>query len=572
MWDTRQCASGRCTLDPAKAYRLHVYAATASGTEVELGAADLQVVLVPTRAQPLPTLDTQNYSPLIQNLPYVISFRIERGAVFVSGPSTEAQSIQTPVTPAGSSVHMVIPAGALSRATDITVLPAIINSGTNTAALVTGTAYEFGPPGTTFAAPVTVTIQYNPAAIPSGMAESTLRLFTLVNGHWVLVPGSSVNRTTHAVTGLTRHFSTYGVMASASVSAGGLSSCGVGTSAKAVCWGANPEGGLGDGTTTYSSTPVLVATAETFQSVSAGGFSSCGIAVSGVTYCWGGNFSGQLGNGSNTASFVPTTVAGGLSFQTVSVSGFVSDTGHACALTASGAAYCWGSGISGQLGTGSFNVGANTPQAVSGGLPFAGISAGGVHSCGVIMSGGAYCWGANFSGQLGDGTTTASATPVYVSFFDTLQAVTAGMRHSCGVSIYGTVYCWGANSNGQLGNGTTTDASSPVAISAPSGVSFVAVTAGGEHTCALATTGDAYCWGDNSSGQLGNGTTTSSTTPLAIPGIVFTSISAGVAHTCAIASAPALNTAYCWGMNAAGQLGTGTTTDSPSPVQVTTLP
>src|SRR3989441_5594130 len=128
--------------------------------------------------------------------------------------------IRTPVTAAGSSVQLVIPAGALSQPTGITVLPAMLPSGTSTSALVGGTAYDFGPSGTMFASPVAVMMQYSPAQLPGGMAESTLRLFTLMNGRWLLVPGSRVNTATRMGMGTTSHFSTHRLRASASVSAG----------------------------------------------------------------------------------------------------------------------------------------------------------------------------------------------------------------------------------------------------------------------------------------------------------------------------------------------------------------
>src|SRR2546425_2316675 len=123
--------------------------------------------------------------------------------------------IQTPVSAAGSSVQLVIPVGALSQPTGITVLPAMLPSGTSTSALVGGTAYDFGPSGTMFASPVAVMKQYSPSQLPGGKAESTVRVFTLKNGHWFLVPGSRVNTATHIVTGTPSHFTTLGAAASA---------------------------------------------------------------------------------------------------------------------------------------------------------------------------------------------------------------------------------------------------------------------------------------------------------------------------------------------------------------------
>src|SRR6266702_8133523 len=173
-WDTGQCTTGPCTLAPGAVYRVRVLVA---GTE--LGHADVQVVASQQEAR---NVNTGELFPLVDGRTLPVKFRIEQGAVFVAGPSSQPLMIQTPVTAAGSSVQLVIPAGALSQPTGITVLPAMLSSGTSTSALVGGTAYDFGPTGTMFASPVMVSIQYNPANVPAGSAERMLRLFMLVNG------------------------------------------------------------------------------------------------------------------------------------------------------------------------------------------------------------------------------------------------------------------------------------------------------------------------------------------------------------------------------------------------------
>src|SRR5437016_41827 len=143
---------------------------------------------------------------------------------------------------------------------------------------------------------------------------------------------------------------------------------------------------------------------------------------------------------------------------------------------------------------------------------FARVSAGGVHTCGVTSGGAGYCWGSNSVGQLGDGTTTNRSSPVPVGGGVSFAAVgAAGGAHTCGVTAGGVAYCWGCNSNGQLGDGTTTDRSTPVLVAG--GVSFAAVSAGSYHTCGLTAAGAVYCWGVNITGQLGAGTTTTRLTP-----------------------------------------------------------
>ncbi len=332
-WQTDQCVTGPCTLSPGNVYRIRVLVA---GTE--LGRADIQVVASQQEAK---NVNTGEFFPLVDGRTLPVKFRIEQGAVFVVAPSTQRVMIQTPVTDAGSSVQLVIPAGALSQPAALTVLPAMLPSGTSTSALVGGTAYDFGPSGTMFASPVAVMMQYSPAQLPGGMAESTLRLFTLMNGRWLLVPGSRVNTTTHMVMGTTSHFSTYGVLASASVSAGDALTCGVGTSGATACWGENGVGQLGNGTTgSINATPGLVSAPAgvSFSAVSVGPAHACGLTSGGAAYCWGWNLFGELGNGTTTNSPVPTLVnAPGVAFGTVSMA-----ENSSCATDGTGAVYCWG--------------------------------------------------------------------------------------------------------------------------------------------------------------------------------------------------------------------------------------
>ena len=345
----------------------------------------------------------------------------------------------------------------------------------------------------------------------------------------------------------------------ASVTAGTDETCGVTTDDDGYCWGgltASSDVGppLGPGTTTGSDVPARVAGGISFQSVVAGGDQTCGLDTSGIAYCWG------LEGADEFTAGRPVEVPGPHIYVLVS-----NGTHHTCGITTDGAAYCWGLNGGGRLGDSS-NVGSETPVAVVGGLRFTSVSVGGNHSCGITESGTTYCWGVNEHGRLGDGTTVDRTAPVEMSTTATFASIDAGILHTCAVSLSGAVYCWGFNGTGQLGDGTTTLSTVPVQISA--GHTFASVAAGGGHSCAVTTDGTAYCWGHDRSGQLGNGIEkeTQSTVPVRVgAALVFRSVSAGLTHTCGVTTD---SVAYCWGLNSSGQLGIGSTTNADGPERV----
>ncbi len=204
------------------------------------------------------------------------------------------------------------------------------------------------------------------------------------------------------------------------------------------------------------------------------------------------------------------------------------------------------------------------------------ITAGGDHTCAILDDGSVRCWGSNSDGQLGDGTTTSRNTPTALSSWPsgrTAVAITAGGYHTCAILDDGSVRCWGYNSGGQLGDGTTTSRNTPTAIMwwNPSGRTTAAITAGDYHTCAIFDDGSVRCWGWNDDGQLGDGTTTSRNTSTALSswpsGRTAVAITAGDYHTCAILDDGSVR---CWGYNNHGQLGDGTSTNRYTPTSVNT--
>ena len=365
----------------------------------------------------------------------------------------------------------------------------------------------------------------------------------------VIATSGDVSDTT-SVTVVAIHF--------ASVVAGGGHSCGIRTDGAAYCWGDNGNGQLGDGTHVSRPIPAAVAGGLSFATLSASSYETCGLTTGRAAYCWGYNIEGQVGDSTTASSAVPVAVAGTLTLSAVVASDY-----HACVLTVSGAAYCWGTNWTGQLGDGSFTS-SPVPVAVTGGLTFTALAVGANHTCGIASGDKPYCWGFNRDGQLGDGTRIPSAAPVAVTGGLTLSAIAAGFSQTCGVTPGGTAYCWGGGFSDTL---SPTPPPPPEVV--PGGLSFIAVTVGQGHACGITTLGAAYCWGFNYAGQLGDGSTTDTSTPVAVAGgLTFSALSARGANTCGFAS----GVAYCWGDNGSGQLGDGSTASRSVPVRVAGQP
>lgn len=367
-------------------------------------------------------------------------------------------------------------------------------------------------------------------------------------------------------------------------------SCGLTAAGGAFCWGLNASGQLGDGSQSDRAVPVPVVGGLTFSKITAGDSHTCGLTTSGATYCWGANGGGQLGDGTGTGRRYPVAVGAGLTFRSIGAG-----KDHTCGVTIAGIVHCWGANDTGQLGDGTI-TGHAVPAPVLVGTAFASVWAGNGFSCALTPAGSAFCWGLNYAGQLGIGTYGSDrATPVMVTAFDapvstgasptpmttatatvlpsptrratalTFKEISSGYQHTCGLTLNGAAYCWGANLFGQVGDGTSGN-DRPLPLAVRGGYTFASITAGGNHTCAMTPAGEAYCWGANANGQLGDGTTVASgnadqrSVPQRVSGdYIFNSLSAGGSHTCGITAGlmPGETRTYCWGANSSGQLGDG---------------
>jgi alpha-tubulin suppressor-like RCC1 family protein len=305
------------------------------------------------------------------------------------------------------------------------------------------------------------------------------------------------------------------------ISAGFIHTCAALVNGTVKCWGTGDAGQLGNGSLDGSSRPVLVSGITDAVAVSAGKFHTCAVLASGSVKCWGDNHWGELGNGTTTDSSTPVSVSG--LTNAIAVAGGGS---HTCALIADNTGQCWGLGDFYELGNGSLTT-SSTPVPVLGLTNGMGLFAGGLHACVRLADSTLDCWGYNATGQLGNGTTTTPPGLVAISGITDAVAVTAGADHSCAVLASGQVDCWGYNGTpnddldpnrwGQLGNGTTTDSHTPVAVSGIATASTVA--AGDDHTCAVLDDGTLRCWGYGQDGQLGNGVSGNSTTPVSVIGL-----------------------------------------------------
>jgi alpha-tubulin suppressor-like RCC1 family protein len=689
-WHTDQCLTGACTLDPTLSYRLRVLVGS-----LELGHAD---VIVVSNGSQLQNVQTGQNVGLVDGRTLPVQFRIERGAVAVVAPgsATLIGASGGNIVTSDGHVALAVPAGALAAPTNLTLATASsFPAGTG----AWSAPVDLGPSGTTFAAPVIITLSYDPTQLPPGVPPSALGVYVSDGTGWEFVSGSTVNAVDNTVSVPISHFSTYtvtiaptvvnGVPSPTTISVGQATTlsgyvlsyqvvpskycyyvysgpfarprlvCVTYTNTysypapnQVVLWTALPTGttaislasnrtytdqagatgsppitGLNPGTAqivaslfvasgslgrVVQSNPVTItvvaAVSGTYRGpltlslpiptqpfyietllLAQSGSSVTGTwliqdPLSGVVIVSGGTgtFSGTINGavlaftgtqdgpcgGTFAGSFTIANGGGTLSGSSTgsnclgpnSASVLLNRTVSVASVIVTPATATVAPGGTVQLtattkdATGSVLAGRAVIWA-SGTTAVATVSAGGLVTG--IAAGGPVTITATSEGKSG----TAAITVASITF----AAVTTGGAHNCGLTVGGTVFCWGHNSTGELGNNATLD--SPVPVSVAGGLIYSSVSPGRNGlTCSVTTAGAGYCWGHNNGGQLGNGSTTDSPVPVPVAGgLTLSALSSGFDHTCGLTLAGAT---YCWGFGGFGQLGNGTTTFSHVPAAV----
>lgn len=349
------------------------------------------------------------------------------------------------------------------------------------------------------------------------------------------------------------------------IGAGSSHSCALLAKGTASCWGSNASGQLGNGTLVDASSAGAVLNVSNAVALCTGARHSCALLADGTAKCWGSNANGQLGTGatSGTPVSTPNLLVSGLANAT----GITCGISHTCASIADGTTQCWGSGAFGQTGSvGSCGSGCSLPAPVmlDDGTDTVvdlgrAVAAGDNHTCALSAAGTVTCWGNNTWGNLGDGSLTQRLGPVGVTLLNgrTAKSLALGSTHSCAMIADGTVQCWGDNTSGALGDGTTVQRTTPVNATTFAGASLVtSMASGGHFSCTRMVDSTLKCWGLNARGQLGSSSPSSASSPLAVPGLLAraATVTVGGAHTCGFFGDGSVE---CWGFNTSGQLGRG---------------
>jgi alpha-tubulin suppressor-like RCC1 family protein len=525
------------------------------------------------------------------------AYAIDQGGGGMSFTFSDFNDVDPDGTPDDSLATMTTSADTAHAGDHVMVTYSIVNVGTATSPSVPATirltmpAIE-GPPSTidltTVPVPAVVpgqTVTVSTEVVMPESAFSGTYTLSVVLGTDETFPDANLDNGTRqqpividpAFLSLARTFSV-GEASVCALASGGM-----------YCWGENQFRELGTETPQVGSPFQAPQLQQGFVELARGVASQfyCGIDANRAAACWGRDGFGQLGRGQVVGSQGSSApVAGGIAWAEINTNRL-----SACGVSLTGVGYCWGSNQRGEVGRAVVPIGTDpssstsTPGVVDGGFTWRSVVAGWLHACGITTAGDAYCWGDNSRGQLGVGSVDADPhqSPVAVAGGHKFIQLSLGPTHTCGITTDHKAYCWGENFTGQVGNGSAgDDVGIPTEVAGSHHFSFIAAgsdfgvggdvappSAGGQagsgHTCALAESGEAWCWGWNASGELGNGTTVDSPVPVSVSGSLrFTSIAAGGTETCGRNG----SRIWCWGGNQFGQLGNGTVASVATPALV----
>jgi alpha-tubulin suppressor-like RCC1 family protein len=334
--------------------------------------------------------------------------------------------------------------------------------------------------------------------------------------------------------------------------------------------GANSSGEIGNQTLTAYSSPVATVGTNYYIQISNGWVSTLALRQDGTAWAWGDNTSGNLGNNTTTSVSSPISVLGGFNFIQVQNAGSTVNPNISAGLTTTGTCWMWGSNALGQLGNLS-RTNFSSPISVVGAHSFVQIALAATFTLGLKIDGSCWAWGGNAGGQLGNNTTTSFSSPVSVVGAHSFIQVSCGATNCYGLKIDGSCWAWGSGAFGQLGNNAATNRSSPISV--VGGHSFIQVAAGGiGNGYGLKITGDVWSWGYNASGQIGNNTTTSYSSPVSVVGgFSFINLAKGNSSD-TMAGWLSNGQLWAWGDGGSGELGNNTTTNTSSPVLVLNTP
>ncbi len=361
------------------------------------------------------------------------------------------------------------------------------------------------------------------------------------------------------------------------------------------CWGNDDYGQLGSGAASVTTTcfpatgisgtpqicvaPIAISSLSNVTALAAGGYHTCALISDGSVKCWGRNDRGQLGDGTTVSKAAPVTPidSGAIAIATGRF--------HSCAVVTGNVVKCWGTNQNGQLGASGLPADCSTayysdfaetepycptPFSVVGVSSASNVATGYGHTCALISNGSIKCWGDNSVGQLGQSVAVSPSAPVTVSGLSAVKQLASNDVRTCTVSGTGNrLQCWGQNQWGEVGNGNTIEQDTPVPVAnLPASPTVLSVATGAGHTCSLMSDSTLRCWGDNAFGELATNDASPVTSPVTPGGVngAVSAVSGGGGHTSAVITAD--QSIQCWGRNQRGQLGTGTTADSVSPVTV----